>query len=192
VPKNANLKPLQEDIHGTGKWNFSGKNLPPDEVQALADKGVDWEKDIMPDGRLKLPKFRNRWRKSTVLEPTVAEGDLETSQKARWEEYQALEDPKPDYFEWASQRDRREQYDGIEDIFKNAGRASDRLKALALMLEFSKSKPKQVHEVSEATPQLGDVPMDEVLRGLLEVMGISYEKWQRFLATDDDIDLITQ
>src|SRR3970040_880462 len=60
-------KPLQEPCaettaNGVTKkhWGFGGQPLYQHDVDALTKKGVDWEKDIMPDGRLKHPKYRLR------------------------------------------------------------------------------------------------------------------------------------
>lgn len=183
---NENLNPLEEDVHGTGKWNFRGKNLSPEEVERLTkERGVDWEKDVMPDGRLKLPKFRRKWYKSTVREPSIAQDDLQALQEARWKEYQVLPEPRRDYLEWAASRARRQQFDILEDIALNAGKTADRIKAVQSILEFSKSKPKTQVELSENREAFFDMSPAELLKTILELNGISFDKFQQFLNSED-------
>lgn len=172
MPKGFNnLNPLEPDVHGTGKWNFSGKNLPKNEVEALTKKGVDWTLDIMPDGRLKHPRFRrfriaNRAKALRAVAIISAEGREE-----RWAEYQALPDPKPDYCEWAAQRDRRTHFDAIERIAMHSKRDSDRIKALSTIFEYTKTKPKTISEVLNKVEDAQDVSLEKILEAVILQLG---------------------
>lgn len=135
--------------------------------------------DFMPDGRLKLAKFRKAWKThKSYLKPSQTDEELVKRQNDRWLEYQALPEPKSDYFEWASQRSRREQFDELERAYRNAERVSDKLKALSTLLEFSKSRPKTQLEVSQAADGIPEVSNEELLRMALEMNGINYEKFK--------------
>lgn len=163
------LKALQPDTYGTGRWTYNGKNLRNDEVEALTDKGVDWVKDLMPDGRLKLPKFRfhRKPQKKQLTPQQLRENDAD--RRAR---YDALtSDPKPDYFEWAAMESRKEQFAQLERDAFCANRPSDRLKAIATLLEFSKSKPKQTIGVETDTKEVSIDPK-ELLEFALRENGI--------------------
>lgn len=154
------------------RWGFGGQALVQDDVDALTAKGVDWDKDIMPDGRLKHPRFRLRRNKNRTdaLARSMADPNHVHSpeaQQARWEEYQKLPDPKPDYFEWASQYSRREIYDNLERIAFSAKRDSDRTKAAAAILEYSKSKPKQI--VENVNPEVRPATPDELLTAVATI-----------------------
>lgn len=162
----SSLKPLAEPCPVTRtpdgveakRWSYLGKALLQDDVDRLSAKGVDWKKDIMPDGRLKLPKFRLRrlHNRAAALEATCKIPTNVHSKEflaALWQDYQNLpDDPKPDYLEWAAQRTRKEQFDNLVRVAFNGKRDGDRIKATATLLEFSKTKPKQVIENLAAQP----------------------------------------
>ena len=175
------LKPF-EGPSPTGFYNFNGKPLEQEEVDKLRASGVRipekpfaWnpeikksegyvsaEWDIMPDNRLKDTKFRKKRldNRKAALKASLDDPNHVHNpayQQARWDAYQALPEPKPDYFEWAAQYNRREMYDNLERIAFNSTRDSDRTKAALAILEFSKSKPKAIVEtissdVRPATP----------------------------------------
>lgn len=188
----SNLKPLQEPcpettVNGVSKkrWGYSGKILYQDDVDRLTAKGVDWELDIMPDGRLKFPKYRQKRLRNRDAALKAANdnpkhcGNKEF-QERRWQEYLKLPEPRPDYFEWASQYSRREQFDALERILFNSRRDSDRIKASATMLEFSKSKPKQVVEQINNV-QEEEIPLDKLLDTVLEAKGIDPLMFRKFV-----------
>lgn len=158
---NQDPKPLQHPcpetvVNGTAKqrWGFSGKPLEQSDVDALTKKGVDWERDIMPDGRLKHPKFRLRrnQNREAALTKEYPSSSPEFLQSL-WDEYQKLpEDGRPEYFEWAAVRTRKEQFDTLWRIACKSKRDSERTRALMTLLEFSKTKPKQTIENINAQP----------------------------------------
>ena len=172
MPKGFNnLNPLEPDVHGTGRWTYLGKNLHPVEVEILTEKGVDWTLDIMPDGRLKHPRFRrfriaNRAKALKAnVHRSVERGD------ERWAEYQALHDPKPDYCEWAAQRDRRIHFDALERVAMHSTRDSDRIKAISTIFEFTKTKPKQSMEVLNKVEDAQDVSLEKILEAVIMQLG---------------------
>lgn len=146
-----------------------GKNLAPEEVEALTLKGVDWEKDLMPDGRLKHPRFRfHRHAQRQKFTPQQLL-DRDADRRIR---YDALPEPKPDYFEWAALESRRDQFAQLERDAFCANRPSDRLKAINTLLEFSKSKPKQVVGLeTDAKPDV-DWDADKIIEYGLQLKGL--------------------
>lgn len=173
--KNANLKPLKENPYGTNRWNFRGKPLPTEELQALAKGGVT-DNDWMPDGRLKLRKFQERWgdwqkakRKS-----------LGIVQAERWERYQALPEPRQDFMEWAALDSRRDCFEQLERVALTAGRKLDRIKAIHTILEFTKKKPKQELEHSGDMQEFSHLSNKDLLRMVLELNGIRPETFEQF------------
>ncbi len=184
---NNNLRPLEPDIHGTHRWNFRGRNLSKKELRTLASKGVTNE-DWMPDNRLKHPRLRRkRSVTATRMAVTFNEVELVAKQEARWQEYQALPSPKPDYFDWAALHEIRQTFDSLEKIALNAGRTSDRIKALAIRLDSTKPKPKQLIETSEAGDKFDNLTPFELLKMALENCGIEPEKFKEFLESNPAI-----
>ncbi len=184
---NNNLRPLEPDIHGTHRWNFRGKNLSKIELKRLASKGVTNE-DWMPDSRLKHPRLRRkRSVTATRMAVTFNEVELLAKQEARWREYQALPAPKLDYFDWAALHEIRQTFDSLEKIALNAGRTSDRIKALAIRLDSTKPKPKQLIETSEAGDKFDNLTPFELLKMALENCGIKPEKFKEFLESNPTI-----
>jgi hypothetical protein len=176
---NSNLKPLLPNSHGTDRWFFRGE---PMTVEQAAKYDPD---DFMPDGRLKLAKFRKGWKThKSYLKPTVTDDELLKKQTERFNRYEQLPGPKPDYFEWASQASRREQFDELERAYKSAERVSDKLKALNTLLEFSKSRPKTTLEVSQSSDGIPELTNEELLRMALEMNGINYDKFKEIFQTD--------
>jgi hypothetical protein len=186
MAKNTNLKPLQEDKHGTGHWNFSGKNLSKEEMKNFA------EEDFMPDGRLKLPKFRRKWRKSTVMQAVETDEQF----NAKWEKWQdewEQLDPnnRPRFGTWLIDTKEDALVKPLFRILTDSGRKSEIRGAINTLWEHFKTKPKTQVEVSEGTQDFGEIKPEELLRNLMEFMGYSYEKFERFLATNDT-DITTQ
>ncbi len=173
--KNANLKPLRENPYGTNRWNFSGKPLPKEELQALAKGGIT-DKDWMPDGRLKLYKHQKRWGDWQKLKRM----SLSQVQTERWDRYQTLPEPKPDYMEWAASDTRRDCFDELEKVAKTAGRKTDRIKAIHTILEFTKKKPKQELEHSGDMAEFSHLSNKDLLRMVLELNGIQPEAFAQF------------
>ena len=171
--KNTNLRPLLDNPHGTSRWFFRGE---PMTVEQAAKYDPD---DFMPDGRLKLAKFRKVWKThKSYLKPTLTDDELQSKQDARWNEYQQLTEPRPDYFEWASERSRREQFDELERAYKSAERVSDKLKAISTLLEFRKTRPKTMVETSSADSQIREYPIEEIVKMALAQYGVSWEEFQ--------------
>ena len=185
---NANLKPLDPDTHRTNRWNFSGKNLSNIELKRLASRGVT-DNDWMPDNRLKHPRLRRRGGNKTLMSASVDMEELEQKQEERWQEYLAVPEPKIDYFDWAALRERRQAFDMLEKVLLNAGRTSDRLKAIAIHLDATKPKPKQLIETSDSTEQFMNMTPMQVLYMALESCGIRPEKFKEFLESNPDISI---
>ena len=188
MAKNANLKPLQPDIHHTGKWNFSGKNLSNIELKKLAAKGVT-DNDWMPDNRLKLPKFRNKWRKTTVKQATMDEESFEILFAQFQLEYNELPSPKPNMFDWFASAHPEIM---LKELLRNvlmAGRTSDADKASRTILEFGKQKPKTVIESGDSSEQFMNMSPEQVLYMALESCGISPNKFKEFLESNPDITI---
>ena len=165
------LKPLDPDDHKTGRWNFSGKNLPPEEVQALTEKGVNWGKDIMPDGRLKHPRFRLRRlsNRQKGLDAPKKRSEVENLElRVRYKE---LPDPKPNYFQWAAQEEIYFHYENVKRLASHSRRDGDRIKALSVLLEHGLSKPKTISEVNTKGQDVQDVSMDKLLEMLILNLG---------------------
>ena len=180
-----NLKPLEPDIHGTGRWAYLGKNLDHDDVKRLTAKGVDWEKDIMPDGRLKHPKFRLRRinnRKNALAEATKFTVKETDELKTR---YDSLPDPKPPYFQWAAEQEIAIHYANVKRIAMHAPRDSDRIKALAVLLDNGLVKPKSVVENLPAQPEMVD--LDKVIEIALAMKGISLDKFRQFIESESNV-----
>ena len=173
--KNANLKPLRENPYGTNRWNFSGKPLPKEELQALAKGGIT-DEDWMPDGRLKLYKHQKRWGDWKKVKTR----SLSIVQEERWEKYKELPEPRPDYMEWAALDTRRDSFEELEKIAKTAGRKTDRIKAINTILEFTKRKPKQELEHSGDLAEFSHLSNQDLLRMVLEMNGIRPEVFDRF------------
>lgn len=186
------LKPLQEPCPETlangvirKRWGFSGKILNQQDVDNLTAKGVDWDEDTMPDGRLKHPKFRmrriaNRAGAIEAANQNPNHRGNKQNQQRRWEEYQRLPEPRPDYFEWASQHSRRELYDCLERIAFNSKRNGERIKAAASILEFSKSRPKQVIE-NQVVPQEVEVNPENLIKAVSIIFGKDVEYLKQVL-----------
>lgn len=173
--KNANLKPLEPNPYGTNHWGFKGKPLPPAELNMLYKAGVT-DQDWMPDGRLKLPKFQQRWGDWQK----VKRNSLVEAQKERWQRYQTLSEPRPDFMEWAATDTRRDCFEELEKVAKTAGRKTDRIKAIHIILEFTKRKPKQELEHSADMPEFSQMDNKDLLRMVLEMNGIRPEVFDRF------------
>ena len=166
------LKPLQPDTYGTGRWTYNGKNLAPYEVETLSLKGVDWEKDLMPDGRLKHPRFRFHRKKKMYGWHEHTRTELRENDAARRIRYDLLPEPRPDYFEWAALETRKEQFAQLERDAFCADRATDRLKAISTLLEFSKSKPKQTIGVEQDLKADVEWDADKIIEYGLQLKGI--------------------
>ena len=166
-----NLKPLQPDIYGTGRWGYAGQALTTQDVENLTKKGVDWVNDIMPDGRLKHPKFRlkrirNRQNALTEARQYTAEKTEELKER-----YDALPEPRPPFFQWAAGEEVATHYANVKRIAMHATRDSDRIKACAVLLEHGLVKPKSVVENTNKTEDAIDLPLDKLADLLLVHLG---------------------
>ena len=168
------LKPLAEDCPETTangvsrkRWGFGGQALTQQDVDNLTAKGVDWDKDIMPDGRLKHPRFR--LRRINNRKNALASADLVTQQEITelWAEYDAMPEPKPEEFEWMSKRTQRLRMDSLLRAGMHSTRDSDRIKALATWMEFERSRPKQV--VENVNPEVRPATPDELLAAVASI-----------------------
>lgn len=198
---NQKPPPLRGPSH-TGFWAFSGRPLTEDDVVNLKRRGVilpdkpfepndptydSSTVDVMPDNRLKLPKFRIGWGRSIkagdIQPPSVAPEELEVRQERRWRAYRRLSEPRPDYFEWAAAYSRRQEYDDLESIARNAPKINDRIKAKELLLRYGKAMPKQQVELT-SKPEARE-PLDPIrlLNLALEMNGIPHDKFDEFVKT---------
>lgn len=181
--RESNLKPLQPPpTEGfSGYWGYAGKPLTDLDVKNLRAKGCIFaahpDGDLMPDGkRLKHPRFRLRRPKESIIEPSLSHKQLRRIEAKLEEEYRSLPEPRPDFFEWAAERERPELYNQLRSIAFRSKRPDHRLKAINTMLEFSKSRPKQVHEVSGVADE-PELTAEELLRLALEANGIDAEEF---------------
>ena len=81
----------------------------------------------------------------------------------------------------------RQTFDGLEKIALNAGRTSDRIKCLAIIIDSTKPKPKQLIETSEAGDKFDNLTPFELLKMALENCGIEPEKFKEFLESNPTI-----
>ena len=173
------LKPLEPDVHGTGRWSFEGKNLTPQDVESLARKGVLYPEDYMPDNRLKHPLFRLSFRARSKRPPMQTLDEFEAQFREWTTEYEALPAPRPDFFEWFG----KERHIIVAKVLLRemliGTRPGQALKAANVFLEFAKSKPKQSVEVSNVTPQ--PATNDELKDAFTEAFGISRDDVDRLV-----------
>jgi hypothetical protein len=182
--KNFNLKPLQPDIHKTNRWNFRGKNLSNLELKKLASNGVA-EVDWMPDNRLKLPKFRQKWRTTTIRQPSMSAEDFEKLFAKFQSEYDDLETPKPNMFDWFAYAHPEIM---LKELLRNilmTKRGSDADKASRTILEFGKQKPKTVTEFGESAEPFTNMSPTEILDVALEMCGLK-NKFRQFLESNPE------
>lgn len=182
----SNLKPLEPDIHGTGKWNFRGHNLKPEEVEMLTRNGVDWRLDVMPDGRLKLPKFRRSTIRKRKKVRQRLRASIKQEQRDLKSEYEQLPDPKPGFFEWAFKQDESDFYNTLAMIAKNPhSGGQEKIRAIATLAEWSKRKPKTELEIGETAPDFEQMDVHQLLRTLLETAGINWDRFQEWCNSED-------
>lgn len=174
MTKNANLKQLLPNTHPAEEyedkqqhWWFNGSPMTPEQAKDFPAA------DFMPDGRLKLAKFRIGWRQKR-LPVSTNEPDLREQQEERWQEYQELTEPRPDYMEWAAQRSRREMFDELEVIARLGRTSSERSRAIGTILEFTKMRPKQQHELSQAPEPVHPMTPEELLEFALQVNNLTH------------------
>ena len=187
------LYPLEEPcletvVNGVSKkrWAYRGFSLLQDDVDRLTKKGVDWERDIMPDGRLKSTRFRlkriNNRRKA--LAAAAADTKVETDElKTR---YDALPEPRPPYFQWAAQEEVSIHYESVKRIAMHSVRDSDRIKALSVLLEHGLAKPKQTLAV-EQKESGAEIPAEKFLEAALEHNGFSMADFKAFVASKQTV-----
>ena len=104
--------------------------------------------------------------------------EIRQEQNRLWKEYDKLQLPKPDYFEWAAQASRREQFNEVHLTFMTAKSPSDRIRALTLLMEFSKSKPKQQLEVSSGDEaNAAPITPEEIIRLAFGELNLDFDKF---------------
>ena len=138
----------------------------------------------MPDGRLKLTKFQKRWKTNTAenrlrKEPVMNRADFDERFARWWDEYAAItDDPKPNFYQWFA----RVHPDvlGKELLWAvfDKGRRSAAEKAIRTWLEHGLEKPKTQLEVSNADAQIPEYSNEDILKMVLEEMGIDYAEFQ--------------
>ena len=102
------------------------------------------ETDMMPDGVHAKP--RHMWVE--CFEQRAKNKDrMALGSKRRCEaleaEYAKLPDPKPEYLEWASAKMRPELFRALFKTATTSSKGATAVRAIATLLEFTKSKPKQ-------------------------------------------------
>lgn len=107
--------------------------------------------DFMPDGRLKLSKFRQGWQQRRA--PVLSSDELQERQNKVWDDWTALPEPRPDYLEWAANQFKRDLFNELLSSALTGRTDSQRSIGIRTLLEFTKSKPKQQLEVSSAVLQ---------------------------------------
>lgn len=193
-----NLKSLENDIYGTGRWAYSGRNLSPHDVENLTAKGIRWwiggkdglDGDLMPDGRLKFPKYRSDFRNNAnpsgrprTRRAVMNDQTFET-EFAKWqEEWNAMPQEQRDEFGdfkvWFNKK-----YDFVlaKELLRNvlvSARVQQSTKAAATFMEFSQSKPKSIVENLQSQPETID--LDKVIEIALAMKGIPVEKFRDFI-----------
>lgn len=159
----------------------------------LASRGLpplDPKKDIMPDGfHAKVAKFRS-WPSKTAAKLSIAKRSLLNRKEANAlcskleGEHQNLSDPRPDPMEWGSFKTRWYQFRKLFLISQTAVKNADQLKAASILLEYTKSKPKQELEVtSKDTDDFSDV---RLLTDLAIQMGIKPKEIEKLLGGKTD------
>jgi hypothetical protein len=183
------LKPLEPDHYGTGKWALSGRNLSPFDVENITKNGVDWDKDIMPDGRLKHPRFRlcslrnnrPRTRRAVMNDATFEE------EFSKWqEEWTALSQEERDEFgDFKVWFNKKYSFILARELLRNvlvSTRVQQSTKAAATFMEFSQSKPKSIVENLQAQPE--SIDLDKVIEIALAMKGISLDRFRKFIETE--------
>ena len=170
-------------------WLYDGTPVTPElKEQLIAQDNVVFavhpDGDILPDGIHLKPRriWRNRRGKSHYTPTLWTEENLRARQQKRWEEYDALPSPRPDYMEWAAQQSRREQFEQLEMVAFTSKKSSYKLKALATILEFSKRKPKQELDVTNRQEQEPVTP-EKLVDYLAAALGVNKSKLEEFVKT---------
>jgi len=187
--------PDLQGISPTGYYRFSGKPLTEEDVSNLKARGVKFIPyedggDLMPDGkRIKHPRLRSDWIARAALSrakkfPTPTPEEIEANDNERRRDYDALPEPKPDYFEWASRRERQQHYLWLERLVFSSKSEHTRLRAINTMLEFGLARPKKAIEISTAGEE--ELTKEQVLELALELHGIDKDKFYKFLGDNPE------
>lgn len=167
------LKPLTGESE-TGFYRYNGTPIQQKDKEYYEALGVKFsiDADLMPDGvRLKPRRLRsdNRGRRKTVASTKMAREEAEAFRL----EYDSLPEPKPSFMEWYASTKEAEITAMLVTIAKDCSeRAGDRLKALATLLEFTKSKPKSQMEISAPEQPTKDLSAQEILELAYQLNGI--------------------
>ena len=141
------------------------KTFLPPSAEIKANPLFNPELDMAPDGwhikpmRLWAAKKQKRRMTEEVTDAAISE-----LRNQRRTEYQALPEPKPNYFDWLAMVDEEERFWDAYKIRKNASFAGERLKAIVSVNEASKAKPKQTIEVTKEEGVNIDLLLEKILR----------------------------
>ncbi len=153
------------------------------------------ELDMMPDGiHAKIYKFwdfnKKNKNRSFILPAgretgcsaveRASETDVEREEQERKlkDEWEALPDPKPDFFEWGCDKSKPQVLLMLRDTAMNGRRMSDRIKAADVLLKHGKVPPKQTLEIQGKED---NVNLDELLLRICELKHIPLEAIKPFL-----------
>lgn len=201
------LKPLQPDIHGTGRWGFRGQNLDKQDVANLSAKGIRWWEgeneqgelgDLMRDGRLKTTTFRSDFRKNARVNRNgrprtrraVMDDDTFEQEFAKWEkEWWALsQDERNEFGDFKIWFNKKYDFVLAKELLRNvlvSERVQQSTKAAATFMEFSQSKPKTVVENLQSQPE--NIDLDKVIEIALAMKGISLDKFRQFIESETNV-----
>lgn len=114
-------------------WEYHGTN-------PLFNK----ETDMMPDGFHAKP-YRLWKAKPSLrrLKHLMSSGEISELMTETEREYASLPSPKPDYMEFAALKTRRNLFESLFIISQCASFPRERNQAAGILLEYTKSKPKQ-------------------------------------------------
>jgi hypothetical protein len=163
----------------TGFYRYNGTPISiKDQKEYYEPLGVvfkvDEGGDLMPDGvHLKPRRLRNdRFGQRDAKLHLVKAGTQ--SVIAKWE---ALPEPKPPFTEWYVQHNEADLASALVDIARNPTESPQaRIKAISLLWEFTKSKPKAQLEVSQPVQPMTNMTAQELLALACELNGITLQE----------------
>ena len=142
----------------------------PDGIHAKLYKFWDFNKS---NNNLNLHHGVVPNRSATLCRPQESREERDAATLKLREEWNALPEPKPDFFEWGADQCKPEILAMLRDTAVNGRMMSDRVKAADVLLKHGKIPPKQTLKI-EGKDQ--DVDVDELFAKICELKGISQEQ----------------
>lgn len=190
-PESPDGRKVREFLASIGK-NYSEESIRSktsklknlDDLWLATNALFDPDTDSMPDGVHAKP-LRMWFKVVTNRRAERMMNDVKAERHARklLNQYRQLKiDPKPEFFEWAASQ-LKTRFMLFESMLRTAvaGKThTDQTKASSGMLEYSKVKPKQTIEVSQAIPQ-GELA--DLFRQFSQLATIPPEAVETFIST---------